>query len=288
MPSSMTGFARQEVQHPWGTLSCEIRSVNHRYLETSFRLPETLRSIDPTLREALRKQLSRGKVEVSIFLKTELSEDAQLGLNEMLVDKIIELAESVQAKLSMAAKLNAIDVLRWPGVIRTAEIDADEMEAATAALFQQTLDLMVQNRRREGEELSQLITRRLLSIDERVDDVRANMPHVLTAHQQKLRAKLDTLKVEIEEDRFNQEAVYIAQKVDIAEELDRLQAHLAEVRHTLKQQGPIGRRLDFLMQELNREANTLSSKSIANVTTQAAVDIKVLIEQMREQVQNIE
>ncbi|MFL0811166.1 MAG: YicC family protein [Agarilytica sp.] len=288
MPRSMTGFSRQELQHPWGTLACEIRSVNHRYLEPTLRLPETLRANEPALRELLRKQLSRGKVEVSLFLKTESSEDAQLGLNEPLADKIVELAQTVQQKLNDAAPVNAIEVLRWPGVIKTAEVDPDELKQATIDLFKATLKQMIENREREGVELAQLIDTRLVSIAESVTFVRSKMPELLELQQQKLRTKLDTLKVEVDEERFSQEAIYIAQKADVAEELDRLEAHIAEVRHTVKQSGPIGRRLDFLMQELNREANTLSSKSIASDTTQAAVDIKVLIEQMREQIQNIE
>ncbi|MFL0803458.1 MAG: YicC family protein [Agarilytica sp.] len=288
MPRSMTGFARQEAQHSWGSLSCEVRSVNHRYLEPSIRLPESLRSIEPNLREQLRKKLSRGKVEATIYLKTESREDAQLGLNQGLTNKIVELAEAVQGQLQKPAELNAIDILRWPGVIQTAEIDSDELNKATLDLFNQTLKQLIANREREGEELAQLVEARLVGIGEAVVKVRENMPALLEQQQQKLRAKLDTLKVEVDEERFSQEAVYIAQKSDVAEELDRLEAHIVEVRHTVKQGGPIGRRLDFLMQELNREANTLSSKSLSSDTTQSAVDVKVLIEQMREQIQNIE
>ncbi|MFL0801060.1 MAG: YicC family protein [Agarilytica sp.] len=288
MPRSMTGFARQEVQHSWGSLSCEVRSVNHRYLEPSIRLPESLRSIEPNLREQLRKKLSRGKVEATIYLKTESKEDAQLGLNQSLSNKIIELAETVQNQLQKPAELDAIDILRWPGVIQTAEIDSDALNKATLELFNQTLKQLIANREREGEELAQLVEARLVGIGEAVVKVRENMPALLEQQQQKLRAKLDTLKVEVDEERFSQEAVYIAQKSDVAEELDRLEAHIVEVRHTVKQGGPIGRRLDFLMQELNREANTLSSKSLSSDTTQSAVDVKVLIEQMREQIQNIE
>lgn len=288
MPRSMTGFARQEVQHPWGTLACEIRSVNHRYLEPSIRLPEPLRSSEPVLREMLRKKLSRGKIEVSIFLKTDVASDSQLGLNDALAKRISDLAESIQSRLKAPAKLNAIDILKWPGVIISGEIDSDELHAATAALFKKTMSQLIDNRTREGEELSQLIEQRLVGIGKNVAHVKTRMPEILTLNQQKLRSKIDALKLEVDEDRFNQEAIYIAQKSDVAEELDRLEAHILEVRHTLKQNEPIGRRLDFLMQELNREANTLSSKSLASDTTQSAVDIKVLIEQMREQVQNIE
>ncbi len=288
MTSSMTGFARQEVQHSWGALSCEIRSVNHRYLEPSFRLPDTLRSVEPDLRERLRKKISRGKLEVSIYLKTEGNEDAQLGLNDSLATKIVALAQQVQTKLDTPADLNAIDILRWPGVIKAAEIDVDELSATTLSLFDKTLKQLIANREREGKELAQLIDNRLVSIGECVVVVRDRMPELLTQQNEKLRAKLESLKAEVDEERFSQEAIYVAQKSDVAEELDRLEAHIAEVRHTIKQSGPIGRRLDFLMQELNREANTLSSKSLASDVTQSAVDLKVFIEQMREQIQNIE
>ncbi len=288
MTSSMTGFARQEVQHSWGALSCEIRSVNHRYLEPSFRLPDTLRSVEPDLRERLRKKISRGKLEVSIYLKTEGNEDAQLGLNDSLATKIVALAQQVQTKLDTPADLNAIDILRWPGVIKAAEIDVDELSATTLSLFDKTLKQLIANREREGKELAQLIDNRLVSIGECVVVVRDRMPELLTQQNEKLRAKLASLKAEVDEERFSQEAIYVAQKSDVAEELDRLEAHIAEVRHTIKQSGPIGRRLDFLMQELNREANTLSSKSLASDVTQSAVDLKVFIEQMREQIQNIE
>lgn len=288
MPRSMTGFARQEVQHPWGTLTCEIRSVNHRYLEPSIRLHDTLRVVEPILRDLLRKNLSRGKVEANVFLRTETVEDTQLGLNQTLADRIIDLAEQIHTKISDPSPINAIDVLHWPGVILTAEIDADELKETTLKLFKATLDAMIQNRAREGSELAELIEQRLVGIGEHVTTLRAALPQIMAQQNAKLRARLEELKVDVDEDRFNQEVVYIAQKTDVAEELDRLEAHLTEVRHTLQQKGPIGRRLDFLMQELNREANTLSSKSISSETTQSAVDLKVLIEQMREQIQNIE
>lgn len=288
MPCSMTGFARQEDQHPWGSLSCEIRSVNHRYLEPSIRLHETLRSVEPKLRELLRKQLSRGKIEANIFLKTELAQDSQLGLNDPLADTIIALSESLRSKLNDPAKINVLDILHWPGVIKTAEIDSDEVLEASVSLFKRTLTHLVDNRAREGNELAALLEQRLQSIEQEVSKVSAQLPEILQQQQRKLQTKIEALKVEIDQERLAQEVVYIAQKSDVAEELDRLSAHIGEVRHTLKQKGPIGRRLDFLMQELNREANTLSSKSLSSDTTQSAVDVKVYIEQMREQVQNIE
>lgn len=288
MPRSMTSFARREVQHPWGTLSCEIRSVNHRYLEASVRLPETLRAIEPNIREALRKQLSRGKVETNIYLRTENSDQTDLALNQALADKIVKLAEELQQQLHDPAKLNPLDILRWPGVLTTAEVDSDTLQAAAMDILHSTLEQLLESRDREGSELKQFIEQRLEGVAKHVSFVHARLPEILESHRQKLREKLESLKVEVDEERFSQEAVYVAQKADVAEELDRLEAHINEVRHTLQQKGPIGRRLDFLMQELNREANTLSSKSMASDTTQSAVDLKVLIEQMREQVQNIE
>ncbi|VUD69158.1 hypothetical protein TDB9533_04524 [Thalassocella blandensis] len=288
MPRSMTSFARREVQHPWGTLSCEIRSVNHRYLEASVRLPETLRAIEPNIREVLRKQLSRGKVETNVYLRTETSEHTDLALNQGLADKIVNLAEELQQQLKNPAQLNPLDILRWPGVLTTAEVDSDTLQEAALAIVHSTLEQLLESREREGKELKQFIEQRLEGVAQHVRFVHGRLPEILESHRQKLREKLDALKLEVDEERFSQEAVYVAQKADVAEELDRLEAHINEVRHTLQQKGPIGRRLDFLMQELNREANTLSSKSMASDTTQSAVDLKVLIEQMREQVQNIE
>lgn len=288
MPCSMTGFARREAQHSWGALACEIRSVNHRYLEPSMRMPDTLRSIEPKLRDALRKKLSRGKVEISLQLRVETAEGNDLALNTALASTVASMAESVQATLSNPGPLNAMDILKWPGVIKTADVDTDEVSSAALTLFNEALQQLIENRSREGKELKSFIEQRLDSIGESVIALRARLPEILEQHQQKLRSKIDALGVEVDEERFNQEVVYIAQKADVAEELDRLEAHLTEVRHTLKQKGPLGRRLDFLMQELNREANTLSSKSMASDTSQSAVDLKVLIEQMREQVQNIE
>ncbi len=288
MPRSMTGFARYEVQYSWGNLSCEIRSVNHRYLEPTIRLHESLRSLEPRLRDILRKQLSRGKIEANIFFKQGSADGAQLGLNLSLARQLADMASRINSEIANAAPIDTMDILRWPGVIQTAEADVDEVNTAANALFETTLKQLIDNRIREGEELAQFIALRLDAIAELVAAVREAMPTLLNQHHEKLRARLEVLKVEFDEERFQQELVYFAQKSDVAEELDRLDAHLTEVRHTLKQKGPIGRRLDFLMQELNREANTLSSKSIASETSQTAVDLKVFIEQMREQVQNIE
>lgn len=288
MPRSMTGFARQEAQHSWGSLACEIRSVNHRYLEPFLRLQETLRSLEPELREKLKNRLSRGKVEISFQLTLETQQGEDLGVNEKLASALIESAKFVATKLDNPAAVNPMEILRWPGVIQTRETDVEEIHEAARELFDKALDQLTANRQREGEELGNLIEQRLANISEHVTRVRAQVSELQTQLIEKLRARLQALKVEVDEDRFHQEVAYLSQKSDIAEELDRLDAHVTEVRHTLKQNEPIGRRLDFLMQELNREANTLSSKSTNSETTQIAVDLKVFIEQMREQVQNIE
>lgn len=288
MPLSMTGFARTEAQHPWGNLACEVRSVNHRYLEISLKLPETIRSIETDLRNTLRKQLSRGKVEVAFYLKTEQNNNTELVLNATMAKTISDLASEISQQLNNVAPINPIDILQWPGVLQNGDTEPAVIQKEAQALFATTLKQLIANRQREGEELKQFIEQRLAGIDNHVIAVRKILPEILAQHQAKLEEKLATLKVEIDQDRLAQELVYIAQKSDVAEELDRLDAHLNEVKHALAQKGPIGRRLDFLMQELNRETNTLSSKSIASDTTQTAVDLKVLIEQMREQIQNLE
>lgn len=284
----MTGFARIEQQASWGTIACEIRSVNHRYLEPTIRLPESLRTIENSFRTALKKQLSRGKVEASVYIKLESGEQSTLALNTQLATHIQTLSQELAASMQNPAPINPLDILKWPGVLQSADVEQDVLETAAMACFEQALTTLVSNREREGEELKRFVEQRLNDIDTNVGVVRERMPEILDAHQAKLRERLDALNADIDEDRLAQEIVFIAQKADVAEELDRLAAHLSEVKRTLSQQKPIGRRLDFLMQELNREANTLSSKSMASDTTQNAVDLKVFIEQMREQIQNIE
>jgi uncharacterized protein (TIGR00255 family) len=288
MPRSMTGFARQEAQHTWGHLICEVRSVNHRYLEPSLKMSDSLRSLEPDVRDALRKRLGRGKVDVVLVFKVDDSKGLSTDFNQELAQALVSMAIQVGALAGNPAPLNALDILRWPGVMQTRELDQVELEEAARRLFSETLNQLIANREREGAELVSFIEQRLVNIAENVASVSARLPELMAQQQEKLRARLDALAVDVDQERLAQELVYLAQKSDVAEELDRLQAHLVEVRRTLKLDEPIGRRLDFLMQELNREANTLSSKSIASDTTQSAVDLKVLIEQMREQVQNIE
>lgn len=289
MPRSMTGFARREAKLPWGTAVWEVRSVNHRYLEPSFRLPEDFREIEPQLRDAMRKSLQRGKVEASLSIHWEQEGEAELGINSARVAQLTKAAQQINSILgASAAPINALDILKYPGVIQKQELDREAMQAEVLTLFQSALEGLIEHRTREGNELEQLILQRLDSVSAQVIKVRARMPEILAAQREKLQTKLAALQVDLDPERLEQEIVLLAQKADVDEELDRLDTHVIEVKRSLKQTDSLGRRLDFLMQELNREANTLSSKSVVSDTTQAAVELKVLIEQMREQVQNIE
>ena len=289
MPRSMTGFARREAKLPWGTLVWEIRSVNHRYLEPSFRLPEDFREIEPNLREAMRKALQRGKVEASLSVQWEQEGESEVGINLDKVTQLTKAAQQINGLLGeVAAPVNALEILRWPGVIQKQELDREQIHKEALDLFESALEGLIEHRTREGAELEQLILQRLDGVSAQVVTVRARMPEILAAQREKLQTKLAALQIDLDPERLEQEVVMLAQKADVDEELDRLDTHVIEVKRSLKQTDSLGRRLDFLMQELNREANTLSSKSIVSDTTQAAVELKVLIEQMREQVQNIE
>jgi uncharacterized protein (TIGR00255 family) len=289
MPRSMTGFARREAKLPWGTVIWEIRSVNHRYLEPSFRLPEDFREIEPGLRELIRKALQRGKVEATLSIQWEQEGEAELGINLGRVSQLAKAAQQIAEQLGdIAAPVNALDILKWPGVLQKQEMDREAMQQSVLALFDEALKQLIEHRSREGAELEQLILQRLDAVTAQVVDVRARLPEILQSQRDKLQAKIASLQIELDPERLEQEIALLAQKADVDEELDRLDTHVIEVKRSLKQTDSLGRRLDFLMQELNREANTLSSKSIVSETTQAAVALKVLIEQMREQVQNIE
>ncbi|MDO3721766.1 YicC/YloC family endoribonuclease [Marinobacter sp. chi1] len=288
MIRSMTAFARSDTQGEWGTLTCEIRTVNHRYLEPSFRLPDVLRELENSFREALRKHLKRGKVDVTMRLQSAEQVSDSLDVNEDLVRAVGQAAARVSSLLDNPAPIDTLDVLRWPGVLSVAEQDFSEARAAASGLFDQVLAELVKVREREGERLRPLFSERLETITRQVAEVRSLMPELLKAQERVLRDRFEKARVELEPERVAQEMVMLAQKCDVAEELDRLDAHVSEVTDTLASDAAIGRRLDFLMQELNREANTLSSKSIDARVTRTAVDLKVLIEQMREQVQNLE
>lgn len=293
MPCSMTGFAREEAKYPWGTLIWEVRSVNHRYLEPHFRLPDFLRELEPALREQLRQSLSRGKVEATFSYQLGSADNGQqLTLNTTLLKQVSQAIDGVSEQLVLTnatvAPINPLELLRWPGMLSDNDLDHEELLNASLNLFKQALTTLIEHRAREGQELKILIEQRLHGISTQVEQVRAILPSILKQQRERLLEKLDSLNIELNHDRLEQELVHLAQKTDVDEELDRLSTHVTEVHRTLNQSNSIGRRLDFLMQELNREANTLSSKSIVTDTTQAAIELKVLIEQMREQIQNIE
>lgn len=287
MTRSMTAFTRQESQQPWGALSWEIRSVNHRYLEPHLRIPESFKAIEGQLRETLRKTLSRGKVECTLRFVPE-QQQQRLEVNQDTANQLISAAQQVAAMAANPAALDPLEVLRWPGVLQESSVDMDALQASALALFQSALKDLVAGREREGQELAGIIAKRLDGISEVVSQTRERMPQILAAQRKQLNNRIADLAADLDPQRLEQEIALLAQKADVDEELDRLDTHVQEVRRVLKQKGPIGRRLDFLMQELNREANTLSSKSIVTETTLNAVELKVLIEQMREQIQNIE
>ncbi|MDO8907374.1 MAG: YicC/YloC family endoribonuclease [Pseudohongiella sp.] len=288
MVASMTAFARKQTEFDWGTMSWEIRSVNHRFLESGIRVPDSLRVLEPIVRDTLRKALSRGKVDIQLRVSGRADAGSNQALNGDLVAKLNALSEQVLQLCPGTQPLRVTDVLRWPGVLEETGPDDESLQADALALLQDTLKDFTDSRRREGEELAQLIRQRLDAVREIVLGIRQRLPEILQRQQDNIRLRLDTFKIELDPARLEQEIVVLANKSDVDEELDRLLTHVTEVERVLKTSEPVGRRLDFLMQELNREANTLSSKSIVAETTLNAVELKVLIEQMREQVQNIE
>ncbi len=288
MIRSMTAFARQESQGPWGGLQLELRSVNHRYLELSPRLPEELRALEPKIRARLNAVLARGKVECNIRYQAPQEGKEGLSLNLDLVRQLAQASREVDGIIYNPAPINGLEVMRWPGVIEAPSIDQQALHAEVFRLLEQAMDELVDNRRREGASLKAIILQRCDSADAVVRQVLERLPSILDGQRQRLLTRLEEIRQELDPDRIEQEIALLAQKIDVAEELDRLGTHLIEVRRVLEAKEPVGRRLDFLMQELNREANTLGSKSIDSDTTRASVDLKVLIEQMREQIQNIE
>lgn len=288
MVLSMTAFARKQSHCAPVVLVWEIRSVNHRYLESGLRLPEALRTLESSVRDTLRKRLARGKVDCQLRIETEDPQDNGLKINAEMVTRLNNASGEILHLVGGGNPLSVMEILKWPGVLQESAALPDDLEAQAMALFNETLDDLIEARKREGQELFGFISKRIAAVRDIVGNVRVLMPEILSRQQQALKDRLDALKVELEPTRLEQEIVIFAQKCDIDEELDRLESHLNEVERVLGLREPAGRRLDFLMQELNREANTLSSKSIVAETTLNAVDLKVLIEQMREQIQNIE
>jgi uncharacterized protein (TIGR00255 family) len=288
MIRSMTAFARQEFNAPFGDLVWELRSVNHRYLEAFVRLPEDLRGLEQKVREAIAARLKRGKVEAVLRFRASPLSGAPLKLNLTLVDQLAKALRDISIHAHDAKSPTTMDILRWPGVVEPQEQDADAIQAAVLTLLDEGLEQMIETRRREGERLSGFIGDRLVLCRESVVKARERMPTVLQAIRERLETRLGELKQEMSPERLEQELVILAQRLDVDEEMDRLTAHLDEMDRVLTRKEPVGRRLDFLTQEMNREANTLASKSADTEMTAAAVELKVLIEQIREQVQNIE
>jgi uncharacterized protein (TIGR00255 family) len=284
---SMTAFARRELKADWGTAVWEVRSVNQRFLETYFRLPEQFKSMEPMLRERFRKQLQRGKVECSLRFVANDAAVGNINLNESLAKQVMKAADWVQSH-GQSTGVNPLDVLRWPGVISAEENDMDSIQADILAEFDLTLTDFIASRATEGSNLKAMLEQRLDGIGGEVEKVTAHMPDVIKWQREKIQARFEEANIELDPARVEQEMVMLAQKVDVAEELDRLLSHISETQKILKKGGAIGRRLDFMMQEFNRESNTLGSKSINTDITQSAVELKVLIEQMREQIANIE
>ena len=288
MAFSMTAFARQELIKEWGALTLELRSVNHRYLDISLRMPEDFRNLESKIREKISAKLARGKVDVSLrFSRTE-STGGEIIIDKELVQQIVNAGREIDHILYNPQAVSSLEVLRWPGVIKTPELDSVELTNALLELIDITLNDLLEGRVREGDKLVALIQQRCQSISDVIAKVKIRLPEIMQIWREKLLTRIQEASVEVDENRLEQELVIIAQKTDVDEELDRLTTHIVEVERVLKDKKPIGRRLDFLMQELNREANTLGSKSIDTETTKASVDLKVLIEQMREQIQNIE
>ncbi|MCO4322590.1 YicC/YloC family endoribonuclease [Aliidiomarina quisquiliarum] len=287
MIHSMTAYAREEVKGEWGTAVWELRSVNQRYLETHFRLPEQFRALEIPLRDRLRKQLQRGKVECSLRFSAGNESNTELNVNEELARAVIRGAEWLQSQ-GAKASIDPLEVLRWPGVLTSQEADMDALQAELLAGFDKAMSSFLEHRGAEGSNMQKLIEDRLESISQQAAKVRQRMPEIIQWQRDRLLSKFEEAKIELDAERVEQEMVMLAQKVDVAEELDRLDSHIKETRNALNKGGACGRRLDFMMQEFNREANTLGSKSIHADITASAVEIKVLIEQMREQIQNIE
>ena len=288
MPHSMTAFARKQQAHEQGSMSCELRSVNHRFLEYNIKLPETLRELEMPVRALIQQHLRRGKVECRFNFKLADTALLNFNLNHALLQRVLYAAREVKSELNSPADLNALEFLKWPGMLMEPEMDMEQIRQIVLNLVEATLEDLIVVRQREGKILAEVIQQRLQDIRQQIQPLKSSIQTVLIEQRQRLEQKLSQLSVTIDPDRLEQEVVLLVQKNDIEEEIDRLLVHVDEVERILQQDNVMGRRLDFLTQELNREANTLSSK-LGNIDiTQRAIETKVLIEQIREQAQNLE
>ncbi len=287
MTQSMTAFARQQSEQNWGTLVWEIRSVNHRYLEANIRLPESLRNYESQCRDLIRNSLSRGKVDAQLKFTPNLAAN-DIHLNLDLLQQINTANQEISRLMPELGQATTLDILRWPGVTQENSQDNKDIEKILLSLLKLCLQDLQEQRQKEGAQLKTFVEQRLDNISDILEDIKKAMPAILQRQHDKLQETLADMTESLEPARLEQEMVLLAQKADISEETDRLQAHVDEVKSILKQSGAVGRKMDFLMQELNREANTICSKAVVIETTFNAVELKVLIEQMREQIQNIE
>lgn len=286
---SMTAFSRVQNTGDFGNLVCEMRSINHRYLEISLHLPESLRVLEMPIREMIRQNLKRGKIECALRYQAISSTSQQLiSINTELVRELCLASENIGTFLRNPGAVSPTDILRFPGVIEAQESDTKKLQEDVFHLLEKTIHELIAARAREGEELKQIFLQRMDLIQVELVKVRSRLPEVMKEQHEKLLKRLADAKLELDPGRLEQEMLIYAHKIDVAEEIDRTETHITEVRRVLKTGGLAGRRLDFLLQELNREANTLGSKSVDSILTHAAVEMKVLIEQVREQVQNIE
>ncbi len=288
MLHSMTGFARESVETELGTMTWEIRAVNHRYLDVQFKLAEDLRPKEQAFRQQASAILGRGKIECGLYFRRATDQQSEMQIDMELVELLGTRISELSGKLSSTAAINPIEILRWPGVMQQPEVDAEPLFGEASTLLDKTLAALNDMRASEGQRIGEMLESRCADIEQIAAVVRKRMPEVLAASRAKQKERIDKLDVDADPARLEVELALIAQKIDVDEELDRLESHLVEIRDALGEGKPVGRRLDFLMQELNREANTLGSKSADTETTKAAVDLKVLIEQMREQIQNVE
>ncbi len=285
---SMTGYAASAREFAYGVLNLELRSVNHRYLDLQFRLPDDLRSVEPVLREMLAAQLTRGKIECRVTFTASAAGPRAPQFNEALLRQLIELNTRIRAALPGAENLGVADVLRWPGMLGAEAVPLEELKAACRELLAAVLEQFTAARAREGEKLAQLLRDRATAMEQLIGTIVPRLPQVIASYQERLSTRLREAIGAGDEERIRQEVAVFATKIDVDEELSRLTAHIAELKRALTEGGGVGKKLDFLMQELNREANTLASKSVDLTVTQAALELKLLVEQMREQIQNIE
>ena len=288
MVRSMTAFARQSAENEFGTLTWELKSVNHRFSEVSLRLPEEIRPLEPKIRDQIAAVVNRGKIDANLRYQPPGMQQTGIQVDEALVNALAQANAQLSGLMPNVNPLNVIDILKWPGVLQNPEVDTEQLTGHVLSLLDLALKELMETREREGEKLKIAIEERLNAMSGHVSQVKTRIPLANDALKQRIREKLDEWNLELDQNRLEQEIVFLLNKSDVDEEMDRLQAHIEEVMRVLSEDKPIGRRLDFLMQELNREANTLGSKSPDTEMTRSSIELKVLIEQMREQVQNIE